>query len=539
MGPSGTASSSGDAFGLGASERQLEAALASAREDTARHKGAAAAAKRDKEACELRLEELQLRHERLEMQAREAWVGRRRTALCMCVHVYVRMCVWGVGGEGGGVRHAQGLAWAPWDREAGKAGRAACLQVQQPQAWSSCACMAAMAVRGPAGRRAWREGGEGREGYAATPAPSLLLRGGAFKLLVGLGLRVHVQLPVAGHPQPHMHPSRRVAAAPRRPLPPMYRTPGHAWPNITQAREARSEAGRQEDGVKRLRLLLAQAKALLRDRGVPFMEDDPGLDLLLAAKGGLPPRPGATAAVRASGGCGARPRPRKRSRLSASALAPSHMQCSFRLGKLMHASSTFGTHPRHGMAGTQSRCAAARRQFPDLLLVPSPPLALGRLLTPGDGGAPDGTVFRAMEARDRDKEMQRLRSEVLDAQSQAGTAAKEVKRLQKQLATAHEAAAAADKGHKAALQATTEGLAKDGAAAREAAKALRQQLQDAENEGLDLRRQLTELQAAMAKARLDGDYLRARAAAGRMKPKLSYAKALSMSVSAVSAAADV
>jgi hypothetical protein len=85
-----------------------------------------------------------------------------------------------------------------------------------------------------------------------------------------------------------------------------------------QLREARGESSRQAEGVKRLRLLLAQAKVMLREQaGVAFMEDDPGLELLLAAekdkagrgggagpgggKGGLPPRPGTSAGHRASG----------------------------------------------------------------------------------------------------------------------------------------------------------------------------------------------------------------------------------------------
>ena len=81
-------------------------------------------------------------------------------------------------------------------------------------------------------------------------------------------------------------------------------------------------------------------------------------------------------------------------------------------------------------------------------------------------------------------------------------------------------------------QATVESLSRDGVSAREAAKALRQQLQESENEGLDLRRQLAEVQAAQQRLKLDSEYLKGRAAAGRMKPKLSYAKALNMTVSA-------
>lgn len=67
-------------------------------------------------------------------------------------------------------------------------------------------------------------------------------------------------------------PSRTLPASPSNP------------PRACQCREARSESQRQVESVKRLRLLLAQARALLREQGVPFMEDDPGLDLLLQAE---------------------------------------------------------------------------------------------------------------------------------------------------------------------------------------------------------------------------------------------------------------
>ena len=39
------------------------------------------------------------------------------------------------------------------------------------------------------------------------------------------------------------------------------------------SKEARSEAGRQEEATRRLRALLGQARGLLREAGVPFMED--------------------------------------------------------------------------------------------------------------------------------------------------------------------------------------------------------------------------------------------------------------------------
>jgi hypothetical protein len=49
-----------------------------------------------------------------------------------------------------------------------------------------------------------------------------------------------------------------------------------------QLRDARSESSRHDDSVKRLRLLLAQARAMLREQGVSFMEEDASLDALLA-----------------------------------------------------------------------------------------------------------------------------------------------------------------------------------------------------------------------------------------------------------------
>lgn len=39
-------------------------------------------------------------------------------------------------------------------------------------------------------------------------------------------------------------------------------------------RELRSDAARNDEGMRRLRSLLAQAKVLLRESGVPFLEED-------------------------------------------------------------------------------------------------------------------------------------------------------------------------------------------------------------------------------------------------------------------------
>ncbi len=43
-----------------------------------------------------------------------------------------------------------------------------------------------------------------------------------------------------------------------------------------QLREARGEAARGAEGIKRLRLLLASAREALREKGVAFMEEDSG-----------------------------------------------------------------------------------------------------------------------------------------------------------------------------------------------------------------------------------------------------------------------
>lgn len=60
-------------------------------------------------------------------------------------------------------------------------------------------------------------------------------------------------------------------------------------------------------------------------------------------------------------------------------------------------------------------------------------------------------------------------------------------------------------------------------------------LQDSQHECGDLRRQIAELHERMARLKADSEYLRARAAAGKMKPKLSHDRALSISVSGASA----
>ncbi|KAG2502184.1 hypothetical protein HYH03_000671 [Edaphochlamys debaryana] len=216
-----------------------------------------------------------------------------------------------------------------------------------------------------------------------------------------------------------------------------------------QLREARSESGRQSEGVKRLRLLLAQARQLLREKGVAFMEEDLGLDLLAATM-----RPG-------------------------------------------------GQQGGRGGKGGQA-----------------------------DG---DGPLFKAVDAREREKEMIRLQSELSDTQSQLAASAKELKRVRKQLAALQEGQAASERAQREALAGTLEALGRDAKEAREATRAVQKQLADSQHECGELRRKLADLGDKLARSRLDGDYLKQRAAAGRMKPKLSLGRALAISITAAQA----
>mgnify|MGYP001806883728 CR=1 FL=1 len=182
-------------------------------------------------------------------------------------------------------------------------------------------------------------------------------------------------------------------------------------PRPSQLRESRAESSRQAEGIKRLRLLLAQAKVLLRDQaGVAFMEDDPGLELLLAAerdkgkagaaggaggKGGLPPRPGTSAGHRASG--------------------------------------EGWSGLRAWVAALDTVCMRRRRVKRTAVMIDhsQPPVCLKshsclsadarQMRPPSDG---DGPLFKAVDAREREKEMQRLANELADAQSQLATANK-------------------------------------------------------------------------------------------------------------------
>ncbi|GIM11806.1 hypothetical protein Vretimale_15235 [Volvox reticuliferus] len=218
-----------------------------------------------------------------------------------------------------------------------------------------------------------------------------------------------------------------------------------------QCRDARSEAQRQGEGVKRLRLLLAQAKSLLKEQGVSFMEDDPGLDLLL----------------------------------------------------------------------TQGQGGGAKT---------------GKAQRPaGSGADADGPLFKALDAREREKEMQRLQLEAADLSAQLAAANKELKRTRKAAAAAAEAAAAGEREQRLQLATTIEALANEAEAAKDAARASQKQLQDSKHEAGDLRRQIAELNDKLTRAKLDGEYLRARAAAGKMKPKLTHARALSLSISPATA----
>ncbi len=73
--------------------------------------------------------------------------------------------------------------------------------------------------------------------------------------------------------------------------------------------------------------------------------------------------------------------------------------------------------------------------------------------------------------------MSRLQGEVSDLQAQLGAANKELKRVRKQLEQQREAAVAAEREQRQALAGTIDGLAKEVAAGKEAAKGVHKQLQ--------------------------------------------------------------
>ncbi|GAX86047.1 hypothetical protein CEUSTIGMA_g13462.t1 [Chlamydomonas eustigma] len=201
-----------------------------------------------------------------------------------------------------------------------------------------------------------------------------------------------------------------------------------------QIRELRTEAGRQEEGVRRLRSLLTQARSLLREAGVPFMED--------AHESGL--------------GNGT------------SALGSSKTKVS-------------------GSGGLSSKGGSVS----------------------GDDGAP---LFKALDAREREKEISRLQREVAEAQHAAGLAHKEVKRHK---GLVERAAAELNKERDEAasrLAASTHQLAKDVADARQAAQKSEAALRAVDSEVMELRRQLIETRGQLERTKLDADYLKARLA---------------------------
>ncbi|GAX81036.1 hypothetical protein CEUSTIGMA_g8471.t1 [Chlamydomonas eustigma] len=221
-----------------------------------------------------------------------------------------------------------------------------------------------------------------------------------------------------------------------------------------QIRELRTEAGRQEEGVRRLRSLLQQARSLLREAGVPFMED-----------------------VHESG-----------------------------LGNDTSASGSSKTKVS-GSGGLSSKGGSVS----------------------GDDGAP---LFKALDAREREKEISRLQREVAEAQHAAGLAHKEVKRHK---GLAERAAAELNKERDEAasrLAASTHQLAKDVADARQAAQKSEAALRAVDSEVMELRRQLIETRGQLERTKLDADYLKARASKPRPKPKLCFARAFTVTVCA-------
>lgn len=144
--------------------------------------------------------------------------------------------------------------------------------------------------------------------------------------------------------------------------------------------------------------------------------------------------------------------------------------------------------------------------------------------------AGEGSLFRATEARDREKEVQRLRSETSEAQHEAGLALKEIKKLKAQLSKATTRAENSDADAAAAASKSTASADTARKLSSERVVALSQQLVERDGECRELGRRCGEMGDALARLKIDADYLRGRAASSKLKPRLSFAKVLSVSL---------
>jgi hypothetical protein len=205
-----------------------------------------------------------------------------------------------------------------------------------------------------------------------------------------------------------------------------------------QVKETRSDAAKSDEANKRLRSILLQAKALLKEAGVDFLEDASYESLGLGGKGST----------------------------------------------------------RSSEAGSVARQSS------------------------------DGTLFKALDQRDKDREMSRMQREVNEAQYQANVAGKELKKMKTQLSQAQLEL----QREKEARERQVQPLVVEVDELKVQKKKAEDEKRVVEVRCTEMKKELDTSKSSLSKVSMDLNYLQARIQGPRPKPKLSYAVALALSV---------
>ena len=138
----------------------------------------------------------------------------------------------------------------------------------------------------------------------------------------------------------------------------------------------------------------------------------------------------------------------------------------------------------------------------------------------------DGTLFKALDHREKERDMQRMQREVNEAQYQANLVSKDLKKTKSQLTQAQSELQKEREGREREIEA----LASESARLSAKVKALEIEALASESRCAESKKELEASKCKVAKMTLDLGYLRERSTQARPKPKLSYAVALNLSV---------
>jgi chromosome segregation ATPase len=155
-------------------------------------------------------------------------------------------------------------------------------------------------------------------------------------------------------------------------------------------------------------------------------------------------------------------------------------------------------------------------------------------------GDAEVVAFKAVDAREREKEMSRLRAELSEMQHQAAAAQKELKRVRQQLSKQQHEAEKALQAAAAQAASASAAISAELGSKKEALAEAQRQVAEYMSEVKSLQLSLSDARTQLQKMRLDAEYLKSRATSLKHnRPRLSLAMAVNMAVSSAEAASLV